>query len=90
MGSPLSPVIANFLMEDFEDRALEQATDKPLYLFHYMDGTFVIWPYGPEKLERFLDLLNGFHRNIHFTMETEEDSHLPVFDIEETGWLSGP
>jgi hypothetical protein len=26
MGSPLSPVIANFFMEDFEKKAVEQAT----------------------------------------------------------------
>jgi hypothetical protein len=26
MGSPLSPVIANFLMENFEKKAIEQAT----------------------------------------------------------------
>jgi hypothetical protein len=29
MGSPLSPVIANFYMEDFEKTAIEQATHKP-------------------------------------------------------------
>ena len=29
MGSPLPPVIANFFMEDFEKRALDQATLKP-------------------------------------------------------------
>jgi hypothetical protein len=29
MGSPLSPVIANFFMKEFEERALNQATLKP-------------------------------------------------------------
>ena len=29
MGSPLSPVIANFFMEDFEKKVIEQATHKP-------------------------------------------------------------
>jgi hypothetical protein len=47
-----------------------------------VDDTFVIWPHGPEKLERFLDHLNGFHRNIQFTMEIEKDSHLPFLDID--------
>jgi hypothetical protein len=42
MGSPLSPVIANFFMEDFEERALQQATHKWLCWFHYVDDTFVI------------------------------------------------
>jgi hypothetical protein len=29
MGSPLSPVITNFLMEDFEKKVIELATHKP-------------------------------------------------------------
>jgi hypothetical protein len=29
MGSPLSPVIVNFFMEDFENKAIEQAAHKP-------------------------------------------------------------
>jgi hypothetical protein len=65
MGSPLSPIITKFLMKDFKDRVLEQVTGKPLFWFCYVDGTFVIWPYGLENLERLLDHLNGFHRNIH-------------------------
>jgi retron-type reverse transcriptase len=50
MGSPLSPVIANFFMEDFEKKAIEQATHKPVCGFRYIDDTFVIWPHGKEKL----------------------------------------
>ena len=29
MGSPLSPVIANFYMEDYDTKAIKQATTKP-------------------------------------------------------------
>jgi retron-type reverse transcriptase len=32
MGSPFSPVIANFYMEKFEKRAIEQASHKPTRL----------------------------------------------------------
>ncbi|GFG37926.1 hypothetical protein Cfor_07414 [Coptotermes formosanus] len=82
MGSPLSPVIANFFMEDFEERALQQATLKPLCWFRYMDDTFVIWPHGPINLEEFLERLYVLHRNIQFTMETEKEDHLPFLDID--------
>jgi hypothetical protein len=37
MGSPLSLVIANFFMEDFEKKAIEQATYKPVRWFRYVD-----------------------------------------------------
>ena len=82
MGSPLSPVIANFFMQDFEEKALNQATLKPTCWYRYVDDTFVIWPHGKENLTDFLEHLNGVHKNIQFTMEIEEDGHLPFLDID--------
>jgi len=82
MGSPLSPVIAKFFMEDFENKALEQATHKPTCWYTYVDDTFAIWPHGRGRLTEFLDHLNGLHRNIKFTMEIEEESHLPFLDVD--------
>jgi hypothetical protein len=81
MGSPFSPVIVNFFMEDFENKAIEQAAHKPVYWFRYVDDTFVIWPHGQEKLTEFLNYLNGLHNKIQFTMEKEK-GHLPFLDID--------
>jgi hypothetical protein len=81
MGSPLSPVIANFYMEDFEKKVTEKATHMPLCWYRYVDDTFVIWPHGQEKLMDFLNHLNGIHNNIQFTMDIEE-GHLPFLDID--------
>jgi hypothetical protein len=69
MDSPLSLVIANFFMENFEKKAIEQATHKPVCWFRYVDDTFIIWPHGQEKLTEFLNHLNGLHNNIQLTME---------------------
>jgi hypothetical protein len=90
-GSPRSPVIANFFVENLEDRALAQAsledralaqaTHKPLCLLRYVD-TSLIWPHRTETLEGFLDHLNGLHDNIHFTVEMEKDGHLSFLDID--------
>ena len=81
MGSPLSPVTSNLFMDDFEERVLKQATHKPLCWLRYVDDTSVIWTHGPERLEGSLDHLNGLHRNILLTMETDKDCHLPFLDI---------
>ena len=89
MGSPLSPVIANFFMEDFEMKAIEQTTHKPVCWFRYVDDTFVIWPHGQEKLEDFLNHLNGLHNKIQFTMEKEE-GHFPFLDIDITEKRTAP
>ena len=82
MGSPLSPVIANFFMEDFKEKALNQATLKPTCWYRYVDDTFVIWPHGKDNLTEFLEHLSGLHKNIQFTVEIEEDGHLPFLDID--------
>jgi hypothetical protein len=82
MGSPLSPVIANFYMEEFEKKAIEQATHKPTCWYRYVDDTFVIWPHGQDKLQEFLHHINGLHKKIQFTMEIEKNGHLPFLDID--------
>jgi hypothetical protein len=76
------PVITNLFMKDFDERALKQVAHKSLCWFCYVVDTFVIWPHGPENVERFFDHLNGLHRNIQFTMETEKDGHLPFLNID--------
>jgi hypothetical protein len=84
MGSPFSPVIANFFTEDFEERALDKATHKPSCWYHYVDDTFVIWRHGVDKLKT-LEFLNS----IHSTKEMEEGNHLPFLDIDVYRRLDG-
>ena len=81
MGSPLSPVVANFFMEKLEQQALSTASYKPKVWFRYVDDTFVVWSHGPEKLQEFLTHINKIHKNIQFTMETEENNKLAFLDV---------
>ena len=81
VGSPPSTIIMDFLVEDFEEMALEQTTRKPLCWFRYVDGNFVIWPRVAEKLERFVDSLIVIHRNIN-SNTVAKYGHLPFLDIE--------
>jgi len=68
MGSPLSPMIANFYIEDLERRAIEQAPFKPTCWYRYVDDTFVIWPHRQDKLQELLDHLNSLQEKIQFTI----------------------
>jgi retron-type reverse transcriptase len=76
ISSPVSPVIANFYLEDYKNAALEWALPKPRCLFHYMDDTFVIRPHRPNKQKDFLHYPNSIHHFIQFTMETQSGGHL--------------
>jgi len=57
--------------------------------FRYVDDTFVIWLHETDKLERFLDHLNGLRRNTKFTMEMKRYGHLPFLDIDMYGGPGG-
>jgi Reverse transcriptase (RNA-dependent DNA polymerase) len=81
MGSPLSPVVANLFMADFETKALESAPLKPSCWWRYVDDIFVIWQHGKDELLRFLEHLNNQHSKIQFTMEVEVNGQLPFLDV---------
>jgi hypothetical protein len=60
---------------------VEHATHKPVRSFRHVDDTFVVWPHGREKVTEFLNHLIGFHKNIHFTMEKDEEDRLPSVGV---------
>ena len=81
MGSPLSPVVANLYMENFEQCALKAFPLSPRVWIRYVDDTFVIWPHGKDALSNFLMHLNRQHSSIKFTKEEETEDRLPFLDV---------
>ncbi|CAF4918528.1 unnamed protein product [Pieris macdunnoughi] len=69
MGSPVSPIVADIFVEDFEERALANAPVKPRLYKRYVDDTFVVLP--NDKISAFLAHLNSIHNNIKYTVEQE-------------------
>jgi hypothetical protein len=90
MDSPFSPVIANFFMEDFEKKAKEQATYKPVCWFRYVDDIFFIWPHGQEKLTEFLNHPNGLHKKIQITMEKKKKATYHSWTLISTEKRTAP
>jgi hypothetical protein len=58
MGNSLSPVVSNIFVENSEEIALDTAHHKPAKWLRYIDDTFVVWPHGPARLQKFLHHLN--------------------------------
>ena len=78
MGSPVSVVVANLVMEDVEARAIETFAQPPRLWLRYVDDTFVI--IEKKFLNIFFDHINNLEPSIKFTMETENDNQLPFLD----------
>ena len=89
MGFPLYPVTPDVFMEDFEYMILLQATHNLQCFVCYMNGNFVIWLHGPEKLLRFVEHMNGLHRS-KFTLETEKDDNFVYFTSTSVGHRMAP
>lgn len=76
MGSPLSPIVDNLFMENFEKKALDTYPLKPKFWIRFVDNTSVDWPHGEEELKNILN-----PHDVKFTMETEENNCISFLDI---------
>ena len=90
MGSPISPLVANFFMEEFEVQAISTSTVPRTLWKRFVDNTFTI--IKKNNRESFLQHLNSINPKIQFTCEeTREDGSMPFLDIlvtpEEDGSL---
>ena len=80
MGSPISPIVANLYMEDFEMGALNTASQPPLMWKRFVDDTCVIIK-APQQ-QGFLHHINSIDKNIQFTSEEPRpDGAIPFLDI---------
>jgi len=82
MGSPVSVVVAEIVMQNIEEQAL--ATYKrrlPLWL-RYVDDTFTA--VHEDDIDDFHEHLNGQNAHIQFTKEIEGNGRIPFLDCSVT------
>ena len=78
MGSPVSIVVAEIVMQHIEERALATCRQTiPLWL-RYVDDTFTA--VHKDEIDDFHDHLNEQNADIQFTKEIEENGKLPFLD----------
>ena len=77
MGTKVAPTFANLFMGMLEKELLDKTEDKPLVYLRYIDDIFMIYQHGKEKLLKFIEFCNQYHRTIksvsytHLTLPTK-------------------
>ena len=79
MGSPISPIVANLFMEDFETKAINTVQYPPRISRKYIDDTFVV--IDSAKKDKFLEHINSIDPHIQFTTkDAKADGSIPFLD----------
>ena len=78
-GSLLDPVLAGIFMIELEGTILPTLREHMSPWKRYVDDT--ISYIKEEYIEPILSKLNGYHANIEFTYEIENDGKLPFLDV---------
>ena len=80
MGCPISPIVANLYMEDFEMRAINTSPQPTLMWKRFVDDTFVV--IKAAQKQSFLDHINSIDYHMQFTGEEQRpDGSIPFLDI---------
>ncbi|EFN65030.1 hypothetical protein EAG_06186, partial [Camponotus floridanus] len=80
MGSPLSPILANMVMDDLESQCLNSLNFTiPIY-YRFVDDVFAIVP--RTRMDEILTNFNNYHERLRFTFEMEVDSSISFLNVK--------
>ena len=82
MGSPVSAIVANLVMEHIEETILVTSCHDVLFWKRYVDDTWVVLP--EKHVLAFLQYVNSIERSIQFTLEREVNSSISFLDVSVT------
>ncbi|XP_062710961.1 uncharacterized protein LOC134288993 [Aedes albopictus] len=82
MGSPLSPVIANIVMEKLEQECMVKLEEKQIRMRvykRYVDDCFCVA--RKDQIQTIVEVFNEFHERLQFTVEEEVDAKIKFLDM---------
>ncbi|XP_029161095.1 uncharacterized protein LOC114932855 [Nylanderia fulva] len=78
MGSPLSPILADLVMDELETQCLSKLNCIPVF-YRYVDDIFAIAP--KTKIDEILTIFNSYHERLMFTHEAEVNGFVNFLDV---------
>lgn len=80
MGSPLSPIIADLVLQDLKEEALNRLPCiLPIY-FRYVDDILLAAPRG--EIDNILGTFNSLHDRLKFTLELSENNCINFLNVK--------
>ncbi|XP_062716162.1 uncharacterized protein LOC134291848 [Aedes albopictus] len=79
MGSPLSPILADIVMENLLSKAIRMANISPQFIRKYVDDLFLVL--HKDQIDAVLAAFNSLNPKITFTAEVEVNGQLPFLDL---------
>jgi len=74
MGSPLSPIMADIILQDLENKAIRYIPFNIPFYYKYVDD--IALAASSSMFGRVLDIFNSFHPRLQFTVEEGIDNNL--------------
>ncbi|XP_053685968.1 uncharacterized protein LOC128735511 [Sabethes cyaneus] len=79
MGNPLSPTLAELVMETLLDTVTKSLSFKPPFIKKYVDDLLMAIPI--DEQDHVLKTFNNYNEHLQFTYELEIDKKLPFLDM---------
>ena len=80
MSSPISPILADIMMQDLEQNVINSLDFNVYTYYRYVDDTFLIIP--KDKIDYVLDKFNAYHPRLKFSHETENNNSIPFINFK--------
>ncbi|XP_018361291.1 PREDICTED: uncharacterized protein LOC108760020 [Trachymyrmex cornetzi] len=81
MGSPLSPIIADMVLQDLEKSGISKLRVEPLFYFRYVDDIILALP--SDNIIDTLNTFNSLHIRLQFTLKIPQFLFQPSFLPQE-------
>ncbi|XP_011861774.1 PREDICTED: uncharacterized protein LOC105558604 [Vollenhovia emeryi] len=79
MGSPLSPILADIIMDDLETHCINSLDFEIQVYYRYVDDIFLVLP--EDRLQEVLNTFNSYHPRLQFTSEIENNKTLNFLNV---------